>query len=51
VINPPPINVRNGYLYITEIFTTHNLITPIDRLSGRLFGVQIPNRLYSIAYF
>jgi hypothetical protein len=46
VVNPPAINVRNGYLYITEVYTTHNLITPLNR-----FGVTLPNRLYSIAYF
>lgn len=33
-------------LYITEIFATHALITPFDRL-----GVQLPRTLYSIAYF
>jgi hypothetical protein len=36
----------NGSLYVTEIYTTHNLITP---LSG--FGVSVPSTLYSIAYF
>jgi len=36
----------NGSLYVTEIFTRHNLITP---LSG--FGVAVPSTLYSIAYF
>lgn len=35
-----------GTLYITEIFTTHELITPFDR-----FGVNVPKTLYSIAYF
>src|SRR6185503_12158359 len=35
-----------GTLYITEIFTTHTLITPFDR-----FGVTVPKTLYSIAYF
>ena len=35
-----------GTLYITEIFTTHELITPFDR-----FGVTVPKTLYSIAYF
>ena len=37
---------RGGLMYVTEIFTTHNLITPLDR-----FGVTVPNTLYSIAYF
>ena len=36
----------NGTLYVTEIFTRHDLITP---LSG--FGVTVPSTLYSIAYF
>jgi len=35
-----------GLLYVTEIFTTHTLITPFDR-----FGVNVPTTLYSIAYF
>jgi hypothetical protein len=35
-----------GMLYITEIFTTHELITPFDK-----FGVTMPKTLYSIAYF
>ena len=37
---------RGGLVYVTEIFTTHNLLTPLDR-----FGVTVPNTLYSIAYF
>jgi hypothetical protein len=37
---------RGGLVYVTEIFTTHDLITPLDR-----FGVTVPNTLYSIAYF
>lgn len=40
------IDVRGAMLYVTEIFTDHELITPFDR-----FGVSIPRRLYSIAYF
>jgi Flp pilus assembly protein TadG len=35
-----------GTIYITEIFTTHELITPFDK-----FGVTVPKTLYSIAYF
>jgi Flp pilus assembly protein TadG len=35
-----------GMIYITEIFTRHNRITPLDR-----FGVLVPQTLYSIAYF
>ena len=43
------INVNGGFLYVTEIFTRHNLITPLDRLVP--YGVTMPNELYSIAYF
>ena len=43
---PANLLVPGGMLYITEIFTTHDLITPFNRL-----GVIVPNRLYSIAYF
>src|SRR5262245_53576917 len=35
-----------GMLYVTEIYTRHTLITPFDR-----FGINVPNSLYSIAYF
>jgi Flp pilus assembly protein TadG len=35
-----------GTLYITELYTTHPTITP---LAG--FGIQVPETLYSIAYF
>jgi hypothetical protein len=38
--------VTGGMLYVTEIYTTHTLITPFDR-----FGITVPNILYSIAYF
>jgi hypothetical protein len=44
-----PANVATtigGMIYITEIYTTHTLITPFDR-----FGVRVPSTLYSIAYF
>ena len=44
---PSYLNVtRGGLVYVTEIFTTHNLLTPLDG-----FGVTVPNTLYSIAYF
>jgi Flp pilus assembly protein TadG len=43
------INVNGGFLYVTEIFTRHNRITPLDRLLP--YGVTMPNTLYSIAYF
>ena len=35
-----------GYMYVTEIYTSHPLITPFDR-----FGIAVPSTLYSIAYF
>jgi hypothetical protein len=38
--------VRGGMLYVTEIFTRHPAITPLDR-----FGVTLPDTLYSVAYF
>ena len=34
------------FLYVTEVFQKHPLITPLDR-----FGVKVPTTLYSIAYF
>ena len=40
------VTVLGGMMYVTEIFSRHNLITPFDR-----FGVAIPESLYSIAYF
>jgi hypothetical protein len=43
---PVAIGAPGGMLYITEIFSRHVLITPFDRL-----GVQVPQTLYSIAYF
>lgn len=44
-----PTNVdipRGGMLYVTEVFTKHSLLTPLDK-----FGITIPKTLYSIAYF
>jgi hypothetical protein len=35
-----------GTLYITEVFTRHLTLTPLDR-----FGVHVPTSLYSVAYF
>ena len=35
-----------GMMYITEIYTRHTLITPLDR-----FGITVPQTLYSIAFF
>ncbi len=42
---PVPLT-PGGTLYITEVYTRHTLITPLDR-----FGVHVPDLLYSIAYF
>ena len=52
--NDPSLQVSNlpatvspgGMLYITEIYTKHPLITPLDQ-----FGITVPPVLYSIAYF
>jgi Flp pilus assembly protein TadG len=37
---------RGGTIYVTEIFTRHDLLTPLGAL-----GVPVPTTLYSIAYF
>jgi hypothetical protein len=38
--------VRGGLLYVTEVYTQHPLITPLDR-----FGITVPATLHSVAYF
>lgn len=44
---PPDIAIhRGGMLYVTEIFSTHQLLTPLGA-----FGIPVPDQLYSIAYF
>jgi hypothetical protein len=44
---PAGLVVGSGSMvYVTEIFTKHQLITPFDK-----FGVKVPEILYSIAYF
>jgi hypothetical protein len=44
---PPNLTLVTGeMLYVTEIYTKHTLLTPLDRL-----GVTLPDTLYSIAYF
>jgi len=43
---PAGLLINGGSLYVTEVYSRHQLITPFDR-----FGVTIPNTLYSIAYF
>ncbi len=40
------IAARGGMIYVTEIFTRHQVLTPLAN-----FGLQVPNILYSIAYF
>ena len=43
---PPNLIGAGGLLYITEIYSRHQVITPFDR-----FGITVPDTLYSIAYF
>jgi Flp pilus assembly protein TadG len=43
---PANLTTLGGMLYITELYTAHPLITPLDR-----FGISVPTTLYSIAYF
>ncbi len=43
---PTGLVAAGGMIYITEIYSTHTLITPLDR-----FGITVPPVLYSIAYF
>jgi Flp pilus assembly protein TadG len=40
------VSVQGGMIYVTEIYTKHVLLTPLDR-----FGITVPQTLYSIAYF
>lgn len=35
-----------AYIYVTEIYSRHTLLTPLDR-----FGITVPQTLQSIAYF
>ena len=35
-----------GMLYVTEIYSSHTLLTPLAN-----FGISLPTQLYSIAYF
>jgi len=35
-----------GTLYITEVFTTHVTLTPLES-----FGLHVPTQLYSVSYF
>ncbi len=38
--------VNGGMLYVTEVYSTHTLLTPLDR-----FGITVPDRIYAVAYF
>jgi Flp pilus assembly protein TadG len=40
------VMATGGMIYVTEIYTAHPRITPLDR-----FGIAMPTQLYSIAYF
>lgn len=40
------IAAPGGLIYVTEIYTRHSLMTPLDR-----FGINVPQTMYSIAYF
>ncbi len=56
VTNVPATMATGGLLYITEIFTRHPLITPLNRFGAAMpaslqFGITLPTTLYSIAYF
>jgi hypothetical protein len=44
--NLPVTLSPGGTLYITEVFTRHTRLTPLQS-----FGITVPDRLYSIAYF
>jgi Flp pilus assembly protein TadG len=43
---PASLVGTSGMIYVTEIYSTHTLITPFDH-----FGYKLPETLYSIAYF
>ena len=43
---PANVMVSGGTLYVTEVFSTHTALTPLDK-----FGIAMPSTLYSIAYF
>jgi hypothetical protein len=48
VLNLPAnvLTVPGDMIYVTEIYSKHTLITPVDR-----FGITLPRTLYAIAYF
>ena len=42
-------SVPGGLIYVTEVFTAYDSMTPLGDLSA--YGIAVPNVLYSIAYF
>jgi hypothetical protein len=48
ITNLPPnlVPTPGSLIYVTEVFSRHQLITPLDR-----FGITLPTTLKSIAYF
>jgi len=48
ITNCPPnlVPTPGSLIYVTEVFSRHQLITPLDR-----FGITLPTTLKSIAYF
>jgi hypothetical protein len=52
---PPNLTTLGGLLYVTEIYTRHTLLTPLNQLTDSVCancgGVTMPTTLYSIAYF
>ena len=45
-VSPNLVTAPGGLIYVTEVFSSHTLITPVNAL-----GVTVPDKLYSIAYF
>jgi hypothetical protein len=44
---PPSLVLSKGqFVYVTEIYTLHTVITPFNKI-----GITLPSTLYSIAYF
>jgi hypothetical protein len=45
-VAPDLVTVKGGLVYVTEVYTRHDPITPLHN-----FGITLPKTLYSIAYF
>ncbi len=43
---PTGLITLGGMLYVTEIYSAHSIMTPLDN-----FGLHVPRQLYSVAYF